>query len=429
MNALKRNNLRYTLNINLYIAKRIFSAKENRNNLSHRIVNIALFGIVLGLVVLILSVAIVSGYKSEVGRKVIGFGSHLQIDNLDTNQSYETSSISQNQPFLQELKNLEGIRQVQIFATKPGIIRTDDEIQGVVLKGIGPDFDWSFFQENKVSGEPFFVQDTIRSNKVWVSKQMADLLNLNLDDDLTMFFIHESEAIPRQRKFQLAGIYKTSLEEFDRMFVLVDINHIRKLNNWKNDEVSGFEILVNDIDELPEQERAVRDLLLRNMTPDSSVLQVVSIKEKYRHIFDWLNLLDMNVWVILILMVLVAGFNMVSSLLVIILERTQMIGILKAMGARNWSIRKIFLYFSVMLILKALVLGNILGIGICLIQKYTRVLRLDPTSYFLEYVPINLTIWHILLLNVGTVVITILMLLLPSYFITKVSPEKTIRFE
>jgi lipoprotein-releasing system permease protein len=392
-------------------------------------VNIALFGIVLGLAVLIVSVAIVSGYKSEVGRKVIGFGSHLQIDNLDSNQSYETSPISQNQPFLQELKNIEGIRHVQIYATKPGIIRTEDAIQGVVLKGVGPDFDWSFFQENKVSGEPFQVQDTVRSNQVWVSKQMADLLKLNLGDDLTMFFIHESEAVPRQRKFRLAGIYKTSLEEFDRMFVLVDINHIRKLNNWKDDEVSGFEVLVNDFNELPRQEKAIRDLLLRNTGPDSPVLQVVSIKDKYRHIFDWLSLLDMNVWVILVLMVLVAGFNMVSSLLVIILERTQMIGILKAMGARNWSIRKVFLYFSLMLILKALVWGNILGIGICLIQQYTQVLKLDPTSYFLEYVPINLKIWHILLLNVGTVVITILMLLLPSYFITRISPEKTIRFE
>jgi lipoprotein-releasing system permease protein len=417
------------LNINLYIARRIFSAKENRDNVSHRIVNIALFGIVLGLAVLIVSVAIVSGYKSEVGRKVIGFGSHLQIDNMDSNQSYETSPISQNQPFLQELKNIEGIRHVQIYATKPGIIRADDAIQGVVLKGIGPDFDWSFFQENKVSGEPFQVRDTIRSNKVWVSKQMADLLKLNLGDDLTMFFIHESEAVPRQRKFKLAGIYKTSLEEFDKMFVLVDINHIRKLNNWKNDEVSGFEVLVDDFNELPRQEKAIRDLLLRNTSPDSPVLQVVSIKDKYRHIFDWLSLLDMNVWVILVLMVLVAGFNMVSSLLVIILERTQMIGILKAMGARNWSIRKVFLYFSLMLILKALVWGNILGIGICLIQQYTQVLKLDPTSYFLEYVPINLKIWHILLLNLGTVVITILMLLLPSYFITRISPEKTIRFE
>jgi len=417
------------LNTNLYIAQRIFSAKENRNNLSHRIVNIALFGIVLGLVVLILSVAIVTGYKSEVGRKVIGFGSHLQIVNLDSNQSFETAPISEVQPFIQELKSIEGIRHVQVFATKPGIIRTDDEIQGVVLKGIGPDFDWSFFQENKVAGEPFHVQDTVRSNKVWVSKQMADLLKLKLGDDLIMFFIHQSEFVPRQRKFELAGIYKTSLEEFDRMFVLVDINHIRRLNNWKNDEVSGFEILVNDFKTLSDQEKEVHHLLLRNSVADGPVLQVVSIKEKYRHIFDWLSLLDMNVWIILVLMVLVAGFNMVSSLLVIILERTQMIGILKAMGARNWSIRKVFLYFSVLLILKALVLGNLLGVGICLIQKYTHVLRLDPTSYYLDYVPINLNVWHLLLLNVGTVSVTLLMLLLPSYFITKVSPEKTIRFE
>lgn len=417
------------MDANLYIARRIFSAKENRDNLSHRIVNIALFGIVLGLIVLLLSVAIVTGYKSEVGRKVIGFGSHLQIVNLDSNQSYETLPVSENQPFLQELRNIEGIRHVQVFATKMGVIRTDDEIQGVVLKGIGPDFDWSFFQENRVAGKPFQVQDTIRSNNIWVSKQMADLLNLQLGDDLTMFFVDETEAVPRQRKFEVAGIYKTSLEEFDRMFVLVDINHVRRLNNWKNDEVSGFEILVSDFKKLNDQEKAVRNLLLRNTNSEAPVLQVVSIKEKYRHIFDWLGLLDMNVWVILGLMILVAGFNMVSSLLVIILERTQMIGILKAMGARNWSIRKVFLYFSVMLILKALALGNVLGIGICLIQKYTHVLKLDPASYYLEYVPINLTVWHVVLLNVGTIVITILMLLLPSYFITKVSPEKTIRFE
>jgi lipoprotein-releasing system permease protein len=392
-------------------------------------VNIALFGIVLGLVVLILSVAIVTGYKSEVGRKVIGFASHLQIVNLDTNQSFETNPISEDQPFLEELKKIDGIRHVQIFATKPGIIRTENEIHGVVLKGIGPDFDWSFFQQNKVAGEIFQVQDTIRSNKVWVSKQMADLLKLKLGDDLFMFFIDQTESVPRQRKFELAGIYKTSLEEFDRMFVLVDINHIRKLNNWKKDEVSGFEILVNDFKKLPEQEKAVNNLLLRNTSPTSPVLQVVSIREKYRHIFDWLNLLDMNVWVILILMVMVAGFNMVSSLLVIILERTQMIGILKALGARNWSIRKVFLYFSVMLILKALFWGNLIGIAICMIQQYTHIMKLDPTSYYLEYVPVNLTIFHLIMLNVGTIVITMLMLLLPSYFITKVSPEKTIRFE
>lgn len=417
------------MNIDYYIARRIFSSKENRGNLSHKIVNIALFGIVLGLIVLILSVAIVTGYKSEVGRKVIGFGSHMQIVNLDSNQSFETQPISQAQPFLQELKAIQGIRHVEVFATMPGIIRTDDEIQGVVLKGIGPDFDWSFFLENKVAGEPFQVQDTVKTNKVWVSKQMADLLKLKLGDDLFMYFVHRSESVPRQRKFKLAGIYKTSLEEFDRMFVLVDINHIRKLNNWKNDEVTGFEILVNDFNQLPRQEKEIRNLLLRHTNPDAPALNVEMITDKYRQIFDWLGLLDMNVWVILILIMLVAGFNMISSLLVVILERTQMIGILKSMGARNGSVRKVFLYFSGLLIMKALFWGNLLGIGICLIQKYTHVFKLDSSSYYLEYVPVNLSILHLVLLNVGTIVVTILMLLVPSYFISKISPEKSIRFE
>ena len=417
------------MNIDYYIARRIFSAKESRGNLSHKIVNIALFGIVLGLVVLILSVAIVTGYKSEVGRKVIGFGSHMQIVNLDSNQSFETLPIKQDQPFLQELKAVKGIRHIEVFATKPGIIRTEDEIQGVVLKGVGPDFDWSFFLANKVAGEPFQVQDTVKTNKVWVSKQMADLLKLKLGDDLYMYFIHPPETVPRQRKFELAGIYKTSLEEFDRMFVLVDINHIRRLNNWKNDEISGFEILVNDFNELPRQEKDVRNILLRYTQPDAPILNVELITEKYRQIFDWLGLLDMNVWVILILIILVAGFNMVSSLLVIILERTQMIGILKSMGARNWSIRRVFLYFSGLLILKALFWGNLLGVGLCLIQKYTHVFKLNASSYYLEYVPVNLSVLNLVCLNLGTVVVTIVMLLVPSYLITKISPEKSIRFE
>ncbi len=417
------------MDVNLYIARRIFSDKENRNNLSHHIVNIALLGIILGLVVLILSVAIVTGYKTEVGRKVIGFGSHMQVVNLDSNESFETNPISEDQEFLPELKNIEGVSHVQVFATKPGIIKAGTEIKGVVLKGIGPDFDWSFFIENKIAGEPFTVRDTVKTNKVWISKQMADLLNVKLGDKLTMFFVSPPEIVPRQRKFELTGIYKTSLDEFDRLFVLADINHVRKLNNWKNNEVSGFELLVNDFRNLDQVGKKVSNLILRFTKPDSPVLQVVSIKEKYRQIFDWLGMLDINVWIILSLMILVAGFNMISNLLVVVLERTQMIGILSAMGARTWSIRKVFLYFCTMLLLRALFWGNLIGIGICLFQKYTHFFELNTATYYLEYVPVNLSILHLLLLNVGTVLITMLMLLLPSYFIAKVSPEKTIRFE
>jgi lipoprotein-releasing system permease protein len=416
------------LNVNLYIARRIFSSKENKSALSSRIVSIALLGIALGLMVLILAVAIVSGYKSEVGRKVIGFGSHLQVVNLDSNQSFETIPISKNLPFLDELKKINGIRHIQEFATKPGVIRANDEMQGVVLKGIGTDFDWSFFLENRVEGEPFQVHDTVRSNEVWLSKYLADLMKLKTGDNLDMFFINPEEGLPRQRRFHLAGIYKTSLDEFDRMFVLADINQVRRLNNWAADQISGFEMLVNDFNQIDAQELAVNHLLIRNTTPDSPALQVVSIKEKYRNIFDWLNMLDVNVLVILSLMFLVAGFNMVSSLLVIVLERTQMIGILKAMGARSWSVSRVFLYFSVLLVGKALIWGNILGVGLCLVQKYTHLFKLDPASYYLEYVPIHITVLQVVLLNIGTVVITFLMLLLPSYFVTRVSPEKTIRF-
>ncbi len=417
------------MDVNLYIARRIFSDKENRNNLSHRIVNIALWGVILGLVVLILSVAIVTGYKTEVGRKVIGFGSHMQIVNLDSNESFETSPVSQDQPFLNELKNIEGINHVQVFATKPGIIKAGKEIQGVVLKGVGPDFDWSFFLENKIAGEPFNLQDTTKSDKVWISKQMADLLKVKLGDKLSMFFVSPPEIIPRQRKFELAGIYKTSLDEFDRLFVLADINHVRRLNNWKNDEVSGFELLVTDFRYLEQAEKKVSNLILRYTRPDAPVLQVVSIREKYRQIFDWLGMLDVNVWIILALMILVAGFNMISNLLVIILERTQMIGILSAMGARSWSIRKVFLYFCVMLLFRALLWGNLIGIGICLFQHYTHFFKLDVSSYYIEYVPVNLSIVHLLLINAGTILVTLLMLVLPSYFVTKISPEKIIRFE
>lgn len=417
------------MNTDLFIARRIFASDESKNRLSHRIINIALLGIVLGLIVLIFSLAIVSGYKLEVGRKVIGFGSHIQIINLDSNQSFETSPISRNQDFLDEIRNIKGIKHIQVFATKPGIVKTDEEIQGVYLKGIGPDFDWTFFEENKISGNVFELKDTIRTNNVWISQYLADLLKLSVDDDLYMFFLSDNESMARQRKFKIAGIYKTSLEEFDKMFILADINHVRRLNNWQDDEISGFEILVDNFNEIEIQSSEISHLLLRHTKPDKPVLQVVSIKEKYRHIFDWLNLLDMNVWVILGLLILVAGFNMVSGLLVIILERTQMIGILKAIGARNWSIRKIFLYFSVLLILKALFWGNLLGLGLFFIQKYTRILKLDPTSYYIEYVPVHLTVLHVILLNLGTIVVTGLMLLGPSYFITKVSPEKTIRFE
>ena len=413
------------MNTELFIAKRIFSDKTVKKGISQPIVTIAVIGIALGLAVMILSVAIVTGFKSEISNKVIGFGSHIQILNYDTNVSFETEPISKHQSFYADIKNLEGVKQIQEFAIKAGIIKTKTDIQAMVLKGVGSDFDWSFFNQNMVEGEPFKVVDSARTNNIIISKHIANILNLKTGDKIAAYFIQQPV---RMRSFTISGIYETSLAEFDEKFALVDIKHIQKLNNWTSDQISGFEILIEDFSRIEKMTEDVRDIVGFYFNPDGTKLKVLSIKQKYPQMFDWLNLTDMNVWIILILMISVSGFNMVSGLLILILERTNMIGILKAIGTKNWSIRKIFLYQSGFLISKGLLWGNIIGIAICLLQAQFQIFKLDAASYYLDAVPINLKIWHILALNSGTLIITILMLLVPSFIISRLSPEKTIRF-
>lgn len=416
-------------NTELFIAKRIYSDKGTSKRFSKSIVSIAVFGIAFGLLVMIMSVAIVTGFKQEVRNKVIGFGSHIQLVNYDSNESYSTVPVSENQPWLSRLKSVPGIKHVEIFATKPGIIRTDEDIQGIVLKGVGKDYDWSFFRQSLVQGELFSVTDTGMTDKVMISQQLASMLKLKTGDPLFTYFLNEGTNVQRMRRFQISGIFKTSLEEFDRLFVIADINQLRRLNDWKNDQVSGFEITIQDFDQLDKMMQKVREVTLTYGEDDENVLRPVSITSKYPQIFDWLNLLDMNVWIILTLIILVAGFNMVSGLLILILERATMIGVLKAIGTENWSIRKVFIYLSVFLIGKGMLWGNILGILFCLVQSYFGIFHLDPTSYYLDTVPINLKITHLLLLNIGTLIITTLMLLIPSWYISRIAPDKAIRFD
>ncbi len=416
---------RFKLNTELFIAKRIFSDKTVKKGISQPIVSIAIIGIALGLAVMILSVAIVTGFKSEISNKVIGFGSHIQIVNYDTNLSFETAPIDKQQVFIPDVKNLFGIKQVQEFGLKAGIIKTKTEIQGIVLKGIGSDYDWSFFDQNMVEGSSFQVSDSATSNNIIISKYIAGVLNIKVGDKIIAYFIQDP---PRMRAFKIAGIYETSLAEFDEKFALVDIKHIQKLNNWTENQISGFEVLIEDFNQIDKLTQNVRDIVGFHFNPDGTKLRVIGIKEKYPQMFDWLNLTDINVWVILILMISVAGFNMVSGLLIIILERTNMIGILKAMGTRNWSIRKIFLYQSAFLISKGLFWGNLIALVICYIQSKFHIIKLDPESYYLDAVPINLKLWHVLSLNSGTLIVTVIMLIVPSYVISKLSPEKTIRF-
>ncbi len=414
-----------SMNFELFIVKRIIAERQQENRISRPIVTIAVIGIALGVAAMIISTATVTGFKNQIRDKVIGFGSHIQILNLDSNTSYETSPVNKNQDFLPDLASIPGIKHIQVFATKAGIIKTGKEIQGIVLKGIGSDFDWGFFEKSLVEGNLFKVTDSVKTNKVLISKYISDLLELKVDDSFIMYFIQDP---PRVRKFSVSGVYETSLEDFDKIFILADIGHIQKLNNWDDNQVSGFEITIDNFKNVQIKSWEAQNIIGYELTENGSRLRVQSIIDKYPQIFDWLNLQDLNVWIILTLIFLVAGFNMVSSLLILILERTNMIGILKALGTRNWSIRKVFLYQSAYLIIKGLFWGNLIGIGLCLIQYQFGIIKLDRASYYLSEVPINLNLLIISGLNTGTLLLTLLMLIIPSYLISRISPVKTIRF-
>lgn len=414
------------MSTDLFIAKRLIKERRHGTSFSRPINLITIVGIALGLAVMILAVAILTGFKLEIRNKVAGFGAHIQVTNFDDNMSYEAVPISGNQEFVKKLKGNRGIHNIQVYATKAGIIKTTDNMQGVVLKGISSDYDWSFFKSNLVEGELFTPSDTLRTNNVLISKKIADMLSLKCGDSFSMFFIQDPF---RMRKFTISGIYETSLEEFDKTYLFCDINHIRKLNGWQDDMVSGFEIFINDFDRLEEMTDIVRDAIGYRIIEDEERLKVTNIHLKYPQIFDWLGFQDTNVIIILTLMILVAGFNMISGLLILILEKTNMIGILKALGSGNKMIRNLFLYQAAWLIGKGLLWGNVIGIGLALFQQKTNMISLDPSSYYLKSVPINLDPVHIILLNVGTMIAIVLMLLVPSQLIARISPVKAIRYD
>ncbi|HSO87330.1 MAG TPA: FtsX-like permease family protein [Draconibacterium sp.] len=417
------------MNTELFISNRLFFDKSNQQFLSKKIIRIALFGIALGLAVMIVSVAVITGFKTEIRNKVIGFGSHIQIINYDSRNSYEIPPISQNQPFLDKLKALNNVEAIQVFATKPGMIKTDESIQGIVFKGVEPGYNWTFFKKNLVDGQIPQLNDTLRINEILLSENISRLLKLKTGDSAVLYFVNENEVTPRMLQLKVSGIYRTSLEEFDNLFIIGDIKQVQRLNDWQNDEISGFEILVSDFGKINFIEQEVRNIVVDYSSENSAILRTESITRQYPQIFDWLSILDMNVWVILFLMVMVAGFNMISALLVLILERSTMIGVLKALGSPNWSIRKVFLYLSVFLTSRGMLWGNAIGIAIIVLQKLFHIIKLNPATYYVDVVPVNFNIVHILLLNIGCIVVTTLMLVIPSYLVSKISPDKSIRFD
>lgn len=369
---------------------------------------------------MILTLAIVTGFQKEIREKVIGFGSHIQITSYDNNESFEGSPINKEQPFLNDLRKDKSIRHIQSFATKAGIIKTKDNLQGVVVKGVGSDFDWGFFKKNLVVGSSFTVTDTTKSDKIIISKFHSQKLKLKINDTIIIYFIQDQQQ--RARRFVVGGIYQTGLGEmFDQIYVLADIGHIQKLNGWDKSSIAGFEILLNDYNQLDEVADYVDELVGYNF-------YARSIKELNPQVFSWLDAQDINAVVIISLMALVAAINMISALLILILERTNMIGLLKSLGMKNQSVRKVFLYSASYLIGRGLLLGNIIGISICLLQKYFHIAKLDETTYYLSSIPINFNIFHILLLNAGTFILCFVILIIPSYIITYITPVRAMKF-
>ncbi|MFP4060287.1 MAG: ABC transporter permease [Bacteroidales bacterium] len=414
------------MNLEFFIAKRLVLDKENKKEFSRSFIKIALFGISLSLTVMLVTVSIATAFKEEIRNKVIGFGAHVQIINYDSNTSFETKPVSKKQDFKPALNDMPGIGHVQVFATKAGIMKAGEEIQGTVIKGVGTDFDWSFFKRNLKEGEILSITDSVYNNGIIVSQYMANMLALSVGDDIALYFIQDP---PRVRRFTVKGIYETGLQDFDKLYSVADIKHVQRLNDWDKDQVSGFEIFVDDFDQLEEMTFIVNDIVGYDYTEEGEPLRVTNIVREYPQIFDWIGLFNLNVIIIIMLMLVVAGINMVSGLLVMILERSRMIGILKAVGAENMKIRKVFLYMSSFLILAGLFWGNIIGLGLLWIQDYFKILKLDPTAYFLSTIPVKFNLIHVLLINAGTLITVLLILVIPSYLISRVSPVKTIQFD
>jgi len=366
-----------------------------------------------------IAVAILTGFKKEIREKVVGFSGHIQITRFAENAGYEPQPIDEKQDFYYTLKNTPEISHIQAFATKAGIIKTREHIQGVILKGIGPDFNWDFFRDRIMEGRVFRVTSTGRTDEVIISRKISNLLDLHVNDDMRMYFIAGNTTLGR--KFTIAGIYDTGLEEFDKLYVIGDIHHIRKLNNWKEDQVGGFEVFLKKFEDTDRMGVFVYHQIGFNL--DASTIKMLN-----QQIFDWLDLQDINVLIILILIILVSSTTIISTLLILILERTTMIGILKALGMPNRGIRNVFLYNAFYIVGWGMLWGNLFATTICLFQKKYSLVTLSQETYYVSVIPINLDLWNIIFINIGTLVICYLIFIIPSLVISRVTPVKVIRF-
>ena len=409
------------MNVAYFLTKRM--AFGQQKSFSSFIIKIAITAIALSVAVMLITTATVNGFQNEISRKIFGFWGHIHINSFGTNRSYDDlRPISTKQDFYPSMDTIEGISHIQMYAHKAGVMKTDDDIEGIVLKGIGSDFKWDFFQHYIVEGKHFELQDTVRSKNILLSQTTANRLKLKVDDKIIIYFLKEGER-PKPRKFSISGLYKTGLEEYDEKYALIDIKQIQKLNKWNADEVGGFEVFIDDVNELDK----FNDMIYMDMLGHDSRSQ--TIKEINPNIFEWLSLQDMNERVILTLMIVVAIINMITALLILILERTNMIGILKALGADNWTIRKMFLYNTAIIIGLGLFFGNLIGISFCYLQQHFGFIQLPEEAYYISVAPVDINFLTIIMLNVGTMFVCVIAMILPTYLVTRINPIKAIRFD
>lgn len=402
-----------------YIASKILRGKSGKSRFSNPVIRVSTAGIALGVAVMIVAVMVVTGFRNEITQKVIGFGAHIRINNFDSNNSYEESPLSLNAPFISKLKSNPDVFHVQEYATKAGIIKTDEEIEGIVLKGISNSYNWDFFKNKIVEGSIIRSGDSLHVNEVLISKKTSLKLSLKPGDDMVIYFIEQP---PRIRKLKVAGVYETGLDEFDNIYVFCDITLIRRLNNWQPDQAGGIELLLNDFSRL----ETVNEQVYKTA---GYQFYTQSIREQYPQIFHWLDLQNINVIIIITLILLIAGISMISTLLIIILENAGLIGVLKTMGSTDRSIRKIFIYIAMPVIGGGILAGNLLGLTLCFLQLKFGLVSLPQESYYVSTVPVNFSWLHLVLINAGTIIACLLMLIGPSMVIARISPSKVIRYD
>lgn len=411
----------------LFIARRLYGSRDRRQKVSRPAIAISVAGIAIGLAVMMVSVSVVLGFKHTIQNKVIGFGSHIQVTNFMSQMSANFYPIAMGDSTMQVLRRAPGVKHVERFAYKQGILKTEQDFLGVVFKGVGPEFDSTFISQHLVAGSIPAFSDKVSSGRMLISQTMARRLQVKLGQRLFAYFIDDSGV--RLRRFTIAGIYQTNLNQYDESICFCDLYTVVRLNGWKPDQASGAEIRVNDFSRVDFTEQHFVNHLNKTEDTYGETYSSQTIRESNPQIFNWLDLLDLNVWIIIALMVIVASVTMASGLLIIILERTAMIGVMKALGATNTTIRHIFLWFATFIIGRGLILGNVIALVLLLVQRWFEVVKLDPTVYYISAVPVEINLPLLLIINVFTFVVCLFVLIAPSYLISHISPTKSIRYE